>query len=474
MTTIPSFRSAVVRVTLVLFAVASSLAQTSYADEKALLIDTGLARIDITPPLPIRLTGYGSRSLPAEKAAGKLHARALAIGAGDEAAVLITADVVGIPADLADRVAAALQKEHGIPREQVAVCATHTHSGPCIAGILKYIFNDRDLSDDELAVVEKYTHDLEHKLIAVAQAALDDRKPARLSWGQGKVDFAMNRRVVVDGSWQGFGAVPEAVVDHDLPVLSVADPRGKIRGVLVSYACHCTTIDGTFNEVHGDWAGEAAARYEAAHPKTTMLVAIGCGADANPHPRGSIDNIGENAAKLVAETERILREPMQAIDKSPTCRLQRLALPFHEVPDRAAWEKAAEQGPKRFAARARRMLARLDRGESIDDAMAFTTQAWGFGDRLVMIFLSGEVVADYSLRLKRELGERGVWVNACANGLPGYVASRRMILEGGYEVDVSMTSYDYPSRLALTVENQIIDATIKLVEAVDQPRSAQR
>lgn len=73
-----------------------------------------------------------------------------------------------------------------------------------------------------------------------------------------------------------------------------------------------------------------------------------------------------------------------------------------------------------------------------------------------MIFLGGEVVADYGLRLKEELDARRVWVTAYANDVAFYVASRRMIPEGGYEVDRSMVYYGQPSRLASPAEELII------------------
>ena len=50
--------------------------------------------------------------------------------------------------------------------------------------------------------------------------------------------------------------------DHDLPALVVSDPDGKLRGIFISYACHCTTVTGEFNQICGDWAGYGA---EALH-----------------------------------------------------------------------------------------------------------------------------------------------------------------------------------------------------------------
>jgi neutral ceramidase len=79
------------------------------------------------------------------------------------------------------------------------------------------------------------------------------------------------------------------------------------------------------------------------------------------------------------------------------------------------------------------------------------------------VFLAGEVVSEYSLRLKRELDGARVWVNAYANSLPCYIPSKRMYPEGGYEVDGSMDYYGWPTRLAIETEDRIIETVHALV-----------
>jgi len=68
------------------------------------------------------------------------------------------------------------------------------------------------------------------------------------------------------------------------------------------------------------------------------------------------------------------------------------------------------------------------------------------------------VVVDYALRLKRELDGSRLWVTAYANDVPCYIASERLIREGGYEVDSSMISYGQPTQLDPAVENRLIGA----------------
>ena len=111
------------------------------------------------------------------------------------------------------------------------------------------------IPDDQLAKLDRYSRELTDKLEEVALAALRDRKAATLSWSSGSVGFAINRRVLKDGRWTGFGEVPDGPIDHDLPVLKAVGADGSIRAILFEYACHCTTLDPRDNTICADWMG---------------------------------------------------------------------------------------------------------------------------------------------------------------------------------------------------------------------------
>ena len=197
--------------------------------------------------------------------------------------VLIAVDLIGVPRALTEEVARRLGNT--VRREQFVICATHTHTGPALAGVLPYIFNV-PASAPQQQVIDSYTSALVGQLERVARAALADRRPARVSWSQGRAGFAANRRVIKDGKWTGFGVTPGGAVDHDLPMLAVHGTDGALRAVFVNYACHATTLEARDNFVHGDWPGVAKELIQQRHPGALALVAIGTGADANPNPRG--------------------------------------------------------------------------------------------------------------------------------------------------------------------------------------------
>ena len=103
--------------------------------------------------------------------------------------------------------------------------------------------------------------------------------------------------------------------------------------------------------------------------------------------------------------------------------------------------------------------------------MPYVVQTWCFGDDMAMVFLAGEVVVDYALRLKWEIDAERLWVAAYSNDVPCYIPSRRVLSEGGYEADFSMIYYGHPSRLAPATEDLIIQTVHALLPApFDGPR----
>ena len=79
------------------------------------------------------------------------------------------------------------------------------------------------------------------------------------------------------------------------------------------------------------------------------------------------------------------------------------------------------------------------------------------------MFLGGEVVVDYVLRLKKECDPSRLWVVAYTNDVPCYIASKRVLAEGGYEADASMIYYGQPTRLAPEAEDRIVEAVHDLL-----------
>ena len=79
------------------------------------------------------------------------------------------------------------------------------------------------------------------------------------------------------------------------------------------------------------------------------------------------------------------------------------------------------------------MLKALEAGKKIPDRYPYGVQVYYFGSGLKIIALTGELVVDYALRLKAAHGWDDTWIAGYSNDIPGYIPSKRVLLEGGYE-----------------------------------------
>jgi hypothetical protein len=96
-------------------------------------------------------------------------------------------------------------------------------------------------------------------------------------------------------------------------------------------------------------------------------------------------------------------------------------------------------------------------------AMRYTypVQAWQIGG-LSWAALGGEVVVDYSLRLRREEGDK-LWVFGYSNDVMAYIPSERVLKEGRYEGDTSMVPYGKPGPWSPGLEDKIVNKTRDLL-----------
>ena len=182
------------------------------------------------------------------------------------------------------------------------------------------------------------------------------------------------------------------------------------------------------------------------------------------NPAGDMEDVKLNAKEISDNVDKLLVSQLQPLSSPPVGNMKWVKLPFSKiatVPEliRLTTDSTLKGYYARIA------LDRIQRGETIPSEVNLPVQVWNFGDKLAMINLGGEVVVDYSVRLKNELGAEHLWINAYANDVPCYIASRRVIQEGGYEADFSMYCYDKPSPLAEEAEDIIVTAVHEMIPA---------
>lgn len=427
----------------------------------------GFAKRDITPERPLRLSGYGTRSEVFESIDEKLYARVMALRSSQSPlSIMVSVDTIGFPETLTKAIAERVEKDHSVTRDRFLICCTHSHTSPQIAGGLTNILAV-PLTADQAAATKQYTDRIADEIVLGVKAAVADLKAGVLTVGESTASFARNRRVLTDGIWTGFGVNPKGPSDHALPVLKITDPAGKMRGVVFNYACHCTTFGGRYNRVNGDWAGYAAANLEAEHPGIVALCTIGCGADQNPvndsDSDRALDLSRQHGKEIATQADMVLRGEMQPVTAPLVTSFGYAGLPI-DRPSTAELQQALQHPKIQTRRHAEHMLDLERRMGRLPETYPAPVQVWRFGQELCMVFLGGEVVVDYALRLKKEIATDQVWISAYCNDVFGYVCSEKMRAEGGYEVEGSMIYYDQPGPWSTGTEEVLVRRVHELVE----------
>jgi Neutral/alkaline non-lysosomal ceramidase, N-terminal len=422
----------------------------------------GIAKVNITPQHSLWMAGYAARTHASEGTLLELHAKALALE--DETghrAVLVTTDLLGLPGSVGEVVATRVKQKYGLNRDQLFLNSSHTHSGPVIGTMLSAAYEGKQgINAEQWEAVKTYTGHLEDQMVKVVGDALHKLQPAALSLGHGEADFAINRRVKTATGYVG-GVNRDGPVDHGVPILVVRNQRGKILGIIFGYACHNTTIGSDFYKFSGDYAGFAQQWLEKRYRGAVAMFVEGCGADANPYPRWSKERSGvefarQHGEELAQRVEKVMDGSLLPVSGPLKTAFKVFPVRFAGPPTREDYEEQLKSDDIYVRKHAEAMLKIIDQKGHVPSSYPYSLEVWEFGSSLTMVGLAGEVVVDYDLRLKKELGADKLWVAGYSNDVFAYIPSLRVLKEGGYEGGGAMIYYGQPGPFAPSVEETII------------------
>ncbi|MEZ6134321.1 MAG: neutral/alkaline non-lysosomal ceramidase N-terminal domain-containing protein [Pirellulaceae bacterium] len=431
----------------------------------------GIAQELITPEQPMWMSGYGSRDRPADgEKLTELWAKAMALeDAVGTRVVLVTLDLVGIDRATAGHIQTRVAEQTGLPRQALVLSTTHTHSGPVVGDNLQSMYF---LDGAAWKLISDYTAKLESQVVDLVSRAIADLQIAEVSWTVGRAQFAVNRRNNPEPEvpQRRLEARLNGPVDHDVPILVVREPLPnsgepahgqKIRLVVCGYACHATVLSGY--QWCGDWPGYAQSALEQRYPGATAMVWVGCGADQNPLPRRDIELAKAYGAEIEQAVAAALERPETPLSGSLAYEFAEVPLTLAMIPTREQLVATAQSSNRYEVSRAKMLLESLERNGALETDYPYPIQTWQLGDGPTWVFLGGEVVVDYALRLKHELGAQPIWVAGYCNDVMAYIPSRRVLKEGGYEGGGSMVYYGLPSPWNDDVEEKIIQETHRQV-----------
>jgi len=439
---------AIVRSACLLFLAAMVVAPASAAEWQA-----GVARANITPQESMWMSGYASRNHGADGKLTDLWAKAIVIDDLDGHRIAaVTLDLVGLDRPTSLAIRDGIEQQSGIPRSNIALFCSHTHTGPVVGANLRSMF---ELDEAEGNKIDVYTAKLISDVVRIVGEAVADLEPARLSWACGTATYAVNRRTnrEPDVPMLREQGLLNGPVDHDVPVLSVR-AGDKLKAVLFGYACHATVLD--LYQWTGDHPGFAMLAVEEQYPGTQAMFWAGCGADQNPLPRRQVELAEKYGRELAHAVADVLNGAMRPISGELKTAYSEIDVGFAEIPSQEQLQQTLGSDNRYERVRAALLLKQIETNGSVMATYPYPIQTWKLGDGPLWVTLGGEVVVDFSLRLKDELGADSTWVAGYANDVMAYIPSARVLKEGGYEGGGAMLYYGLPSAWADNVEDLIV------------------
>lgn len=417
-------------------------------------LQAGVATVDITPPVPYRMSGYFSERL-STGIRDPLHAKAIVFSQGGTQAAIVFCDLIGISPRVSRQTRTLASEATKIPITNIAICATHSHTGPLYWGALRQFLHDRAVKQygRDIHEQENYPHQLVEKLVSVISRAQSALTPASLSAGTAtETRLSFNRRFHMKDGTVRFNPGqqnPDIVrvagpIDPQVGIVSISKSKGtkvaeKPFAAIVSYPLHLDTVGGT--EYSADYPKHMEDVLQTSlGPDFVALFGAGtCGdinhIDVSTKTRRSASEIGTMLGETVTTgLNRLASIPQPGL----AVRSATVTVPLQEYSEERILQARSEM---KFVDNAREMSF-LRRVETYkinaiqmrkDPDIPMEVQVFRLGKETAIVTLPGEVFVDLGLAIKAASPFATTLVIELTNDAPGYIPTKKAFAEGSYE-----------------------------------------
>ncbi|MBN1126008.1 MAG: neutral/alkaline non-lysosomal ceramidase N-terminal domain-containing protein [Sedimentisphaerales bacterium] len=424
----------------------------------------GCAKVNITPPVGIWLSGY-PRDRSSDDIADELFARALVLGNENDTIAIVSADLLWVTMEITEEIRKQVKEKIGIEEKNILVCATHTHFGPRLSSKTKM-----GPESPENTVDEAYIKTLVKKMSSAIVIAYKNRQDIKVGAVKGRIpEIVFNRRPKKpDGSLVMTFSISDTVastrqirqdscgstrvtfspepneppltfgpVDPDAWILRIEDMEGRIVGSLVNYACHAvsgSTFPDWFYSISADYPG-AMMRIVEQIEGGICLFTSGTAGDIVPLSRGQRPRFQIGKA-LAGEVIRRL----QFVPTSSEIDIKAMTAPI-ELPIKQdlSLDRISDTGKEK-------------------DYLVTEIQILKIGEFYVL-GLPGEILVEVGLEIKQKAGLKNLIIVSLSNDTIGYVCHNQAYDEGGYEPDLG-------TNLAKGAGEIIIKQALKLISRI--------
>ena len=309
----------------------------------------GAAEIDISPPINTQVAGDIGRRRPAHMVLDPLYAKVLMLESNDASVCIISMDLLAVTQDQSDIIRERISSKYCIPRDNIIVHVTQTHSAPSLGHFMVTPTNNLLPNTCEWAFLrggdDRYNGICIDRILLAADKAVLQKQPVHVGVSRA-IDgrFAHNRRAVMrDGrrvaevrSCDPDILYIEGPVDPEVGVLLLVNDALENIAVLLHHTCH-PTFGFPHNFISSDWPGAWCDKMrEMLGRQCVPMVINGCCGNINhlnrlePERRFSYKEMGDG---LAASTARALKK-LSYIDAFPLqMKSNVLNIPLRHFPD---------------------------------------------------------------------------------------------------------------------------------------------
>lgn len=298
----------------------------------------GVGKVDITPPLGLEMCGYGAHlKRKCLEVLDPLEARALLLSDGNEKALFLTCDLVGLDEPVVDGIRRAIESEMGVPSDHILLACSHTHSGP--ATMFTIAWGKMD---------DGYMASLPGRFLEAARQAASSLQNARVGFRRQRIYGVGVNRVQPD-----FGPL-----DPSVQLMRIDDASGKTLAIVFNFGAHPVVRYPFTWKGSADWPGKCSRELSDLFGGAEVLFLLGpCGninGNRMDFSRQETERSHWQCDDRVEETARTLLQqvarPLKTIETSTEASIRtmnrRVCLP-QEVPDADALKRFIAENQKR-------------------------------------------------------------------------------------------------------------------------------
>lgn len=225
-------------------------------------------KINITPPVGLRMSGFSERNHGNEGILHSLYANILVLSDESTKVAIITLDLIGVDKEVTHKVRDRISKATDIPYNSILLCASHTHSGPEAARFGDMGKLSRRI--DPTPIDTAYNILLPELIANGVIWANANLEPIKFGVKQSQLLGLGSNRIE-----------KSRYVDNTVTVMRFDRLNAKPLAILTQYTCHPTILNVSSYVYSGDFISYYQNTVESVFEGCVAMFAQGCAGDVS-------------------------------------------------------------------------------------------------------------------------------------------------------------------------------------------------